>query len=1173
MCKRGCQKKCCCEEQHIEKLSVCELDVKNATIDNLVVKKKELIKGDLTVLGNTTLGNTTISNLKVTNPINELDVKTLNADIINVDTIMADGAFIDHSNIGCLKTFDCERWVTPDYDRFKQGLLPKLNPVFGTGTYEYENLTHLALPEQGDAWSAIVRGFINFSTATDREKLEFFAGATNRLYRLVIDRAWSASEQEMKIGFLQGWNNYSGGTLFQPPIPTDQQQLAAQALNQIMAGFMTININNLTAEEATNYYNHITICKIFIEAWNLGEFNTNNMGAEYTFVQNKHMTSNYCWLFGNVPPLINYSFVVAAGLNADPGYLLTWARSLPILFTYFETVIDQTIQAGIDGLKLGVYPHILRVNPFDSKGESTLGFPTPFTQYGQVIDYEQYIKDAVANNAVVPADNSITNAQQDLDIVDLTFEENLSDDVLFGFNSIGGTNPQYLIDLVVNAGEMSATEGAAIMAFCKAKYPTVMAAVKRFLNAYFFDADSPMVRALRLTKFDDFGGEWGLKFVVDETNRINDYPLVKGNKKVGGDEVLVSVIDVNVVIYDTMMNILPITLEDVDLQRDSAYGNAIYKSAIEIILGLSEDSPIPRFVLQDPMSPYNPTTNPYVVEFITDPMISIVDKIHRSGVGMVDYFRDSIEYNLNIWSIQKYGVPYTTQFPGPDSFKDAVAALKFDDRFLADLEDPSVGGNYAFIQHYIPKTDNIGPLYDWSVLRSYYTADPKDTPQLKLITVGPNAGRVDGPILYDRDNNVLYDPLAPVGADGFIDISALYAASQVDVDLTNYWRVMGSTDIADGKSSRYHYFNFDFSQRAYKSYITGGVDPTPDPIMTDFFSPYIINTFNKRMGTKYLQNSTASASNYDPVTELITYINYLDVSDPRGQQQGGNRSIFVHEWLMGHAIQQPLIQMITSLGTQPWTANAFGNGAVAEGWAVFLETFFCGTYTTYLSEADKYYNYAINAGGSDPKAVVSQLLGASRVAARLKWDTGYHATTVDEGLISTAECFRGFREDTFDTYDLNSEVAQRIVVLPGQNLNYGLAYCTLVGLFQRLSNPYTNDPNDPGYATRGLGLALFNSLQANGNKAFKYFFDFILIDTVGAFLGSITPAYDKLIDKIVNGVAPFNNPNYDGYPIGAFPVDTVAYVVGSNPAVYETEQNPYIVGGNTFVFPNNAIPI
>lgn len=63
--------------------------------------------------------------------------------------------------------------------------------------------------------------------------------------------------------------------------------------------------------------------------------------------------------------------------------------------------------------------------------------------------------------------------------------------------------------------------------------------------------------------------------------------------------------------------------------------------------------------------------------------------------------------------------------------------------------------------------------------------------------------------------------------------------------------------------------------------------------------------------------------------------------------------------------------------------------------------------------------------------------------------------------------------------------------------------------------------------------------------------------------------YDQLI---YNGVPPFNDPNYDEYPVNAFPVQITPYVPGSNPAAYEPETDPYVPGGWTFTFPTSATP-
>jgi len=1089
-------------------------------------------------------------------------IQNLDVGVIEAKAVGTYSANIDHAEIGSLKTFDAERFVNPDYDRFKQGVLPKLTQVFGSNTYEYENLSHLALPESGNAWSTVVRGFINFSTATDSEKLNFYSGATNRLYRLVIDRPWSATEKEIKVGFINGIsNNSNGNTFLEPAIPTDQQKFAADALDKILVGFQSINFNNLSPSDLVVYYNHITICKIFIEAFNIGDFDTSNMGNDYVYVPNKNCRSNYCWLFSNCAPVVNFSYIVGTGVNTDPGYLLTWARAAPIILKYVGTVMDQHIKAGIDGISKGFYPHILRVNPYNSKDMSTFG--------DAAYNYEKYIVDEVNATTFQIQDNSTDNVALDYKYVSPTiqdFDENANDDTINGNNSVGGYNPKLLIDLVVSSGLMSSEEGKVIMDLSRQQYyENTMPAINRFLYAYYYDPKSVMVKALKLTRWDDYPGEWGTKFEIDSRGFVKGTAITGPIQK----QVYVDVLTTdNVVIYDDNGVNNSILLKDVVLQRDVDYGKKQYKANIQLILGLQEDSPIPVFQLSDPNQKYDPINNPYKVTFLDNTSGYIVDRIHKSGVEMLKYFDDLIDYNLDVWSVEKNGKPWAQVYPTQQK---AIDALSFDDRYISDLEDPAKGGNYSFIQHYSPKIDPVtkNPVYDYSILQSYYVnSDPKGIPLLKLT----QSGRVDGPILKDNNGNILYDPTsATVG--GFVNIEALYKASSVDKELKKYWKNMGSIDIANGKSAKLYYFNFDFSQKAYQSYITGGVNPTPNPIMSKFFSPYIVSQFAKRQAMKYLQSYTASGSSFDAATGIITYTNFLNISDPHNSHsatQGGERSTFVHEWLMGHSIQIPLQSIITTLGKLSWTASAFGNGAVAEGWAVFLETYFCGAYTTYLSETDHYYNYLSNSGKADPKAVVSQLLNASRVAARLKWDTAVHGIIHDENnnviKTSMAEYFKGFKKDTHNTFDANTEIAQRIPVCPGQGLNYGLAFCQLIGLFQSLSNSPT-DPISPG-----IGKTKFDSLQANGNKAFKYFFDFVLIDTIGAFLGSIEPAYSELIYKINNNIAPFNDSNYDGYPTNAFAVHTNAYVQGSNPACYEFKNNPYVSGGFTFKFPDQAVP-
>ena len=1120
-------------------------NIKHASVGSLTVRNDINIKGDVTTL------NSSSSNGKIGN------------------------ATIDSINASCLKSLDCERLVTPNYDRFKQGALPKLNIVPGTSnTYEYENLSSFSVPEQGDAWSTIIRGFINFDTASASERLKFYVGATNRLYRLVINRAWSSTEQEIKTGYVDGWSN----TDMSPGIPADQQKFAADALQTILDALLLIqtqlstdpmNTNYLNSKEIVNLNNHITICFTSIEAWNLGNFFTANMGADYYGVANVDCMSNFVWRGTYYAPFISFSALVAYGYNTDPGYLLTWARALPTLFTYYPKVLEAWKNATLKGLDVGFYPHILRANPYDSKGKSTFGEPG----YG----YEQYIVDAVQDGTFsISSNNAYTNALDDYETIKLTFEENLSDNVVFGTSQFGGINPKYMLDIVVEGGYMEQTEADFLLEICKQLYYShIQPSVKSLLEAFYFDETSDLVKAFRLTRWDDYPGEWGSKYLLDSSfpNLVttnNNHPLVKAKKNSDpmGPSVLISVFGDDVVIYNSGGNVDPVSLKDVTLERDEIFGETRYRLEVQLVTGLKSDDPVATFVKTIPLSPFDPITNPYIVKFITiNEEPDLVQRLHMSGESNIVYVNDNIEYYLNQWSIEKYGQPWNIIFPDRPS---AIAALSFDDRFIADLEDPLKGGNYAFIQHYKPIDGPKG--YNYSDLRAFYTDDPTGVPNLK-----PLSDPVWSTVIKTRDGiDTLYDPSSPP-VDGFIDITALYEASIIDNDLREYYAFMSSTDIANGKSAKYFYFNFDFHQHAYESFITGGVNPTPQPVMSEFFSPYINSVFAKRQSQSYSQILTASSSFFNQETNVLSYVNYLDVVDPRLSQQGANRSVFVHEWLMGHAMQVPLINIISSTGQNPWTATAFFNSATAEGWAIFVELFFCGVYTTYLSETDHYLNYLYNDHKQDPKTVVSQLLGASRFAARLKWDTGIHGSKT-----SMADYFTGFYVDTFGAYDANSEVTQRIPVGPSQGLTYGVGYGQIAALFQQLSAtaPSLGVPPEE-YPTMypdgvGFGQVTFDKLQANGHKAWKYFFDLILIDSQGYFLGSFLPVYNLLVYKVVNSIAPFDQPpdttTYDGYQISDFDVNTVPYVVGSNPTAYEYTNNPYVPGGYDFVFPTSAVP-
>ncbi len=478
--------------------------------------------------------------------------------------------------------------------------------------------------------------------------------------------------------------------------------------------------------------------------------------------------------------------------------------------------------------------------------------------------------------------------------------------------------------------------------------------------------------------------------------------------------------------------------------------------------------------------------------------------------------------------------------------QEAIDAISVVGRLTSDLEDPANGGIYAFVQHYQPISDEQGPLYDYSQIEAYYTEAWDGVPQLKL-TPG---GRVDGPPVLDRDGNVLYDPEAPLDPNGLINVDALFAVSQVDPDKQSYYQFLSSIEIVQGKSARVYYFFYDFIKHSFEDFLTLG----PNPLINYYFSPYIRDAFQKLGAHEYSNSNYASGNFYDPTSEVITYQHFINYDNPRATTVG-TRTTILHEFIMGHALQIPLLQMLASTGEQDWAGASIGGNATAEGWAVFIETFFGPLYTSYLSAVDRYFNYTDPTGAIDPVTQVPSIRDTARVAGRLKWDTAVHSSLYKASL---AEHAAGFYNDTFQAFPITSEVAQRIPTGPTQGLNYGLGFLQIVGLYQDLPN--------------ALGQARYDELQANGNKATKYFFDLLLLDAQGYFISSLQPIYDEWALRVKNGVPPFDDPNYDGYPVNAFDAHTKNYVPGTDPAAYEYIDNPYVPGGFTFIFPDCPVP-
>ncbi len=1063
--------------------------------------------------------------------VDTIDAKTVNADEAHFKLETADVSYEDVNVIEDLRVWQQERFVTPDYDRFPDGALPPMTK-FGPGeTYDYTSLSPNFIPLEGNAWSYIIHGIINFDTASESEKLDFYSGAANRLYALMVDKPFAATESEFKVGYLGNFGLTQNSTI----MPKDQQQYAAQAMSAILDGLYGIDPNLLTPKERVSLFNLITLARYYIIAWEAGNTMTNWLGQEYFGSPNPQNLASYYYANAWYLPFINLALLPAYGINTDSPSLVPFARAMPGLYKLFPKFLQNWLDTAQAGMMEGFYPHVLRSRPFTSQGESTFGEEG----YG----YSPDIIELVQSGEFTAFDDSHLLAENDYnDLFAASFEDQLSDNLLYrGIFTIEGLNPLPFYDMLVADGAMDPVEAAYLQKQAKDTYDTVVKpAILNFLNTLYLDPNSPFVRALRLTRYDDFPGEWGTKFIVNEFGWVEGL-VVSGPHT--GDTVYIDPLGVDLVIYDTNGDPVNVNLQDVELQRDEAAGNEHYINMAEIELNLNRDTPIPYYVKVSSTPNVNPFEN-WEVQF-DDSAASLPEKLHAAGESLLEFFTESIDFYLDEWVTVTFP-PATTWQEVFATRQEAIDAITQAGRLTGDLEDPANGGIYAFVQHYQPISDDEGPLYDFSQIEAYYTDSWDGVPQLKL-TID---GRIDGPPVLDRDGNVIYDPEAPLDPDGLINVDALFALSQVDPDKQSYYQFLGSTEIVQGKSARVYYFFYDFVKHSFQDYLTIGANP----LLNFYFSPYIRAAFEKLCAHTFLNTQTASSSFYNPISEIITYTDLINISDPRNTNIG-ERTTLLHEFIMGHALQIPLGQMLTSTGTSDWTTGSFGNPATAEGWAVFIETFFGPSYTSYLSAVDRYWNYTDPTGIPDPVTLVPAITNTARVAARLKWDTAVHSSSYKASL---AEHSDGFKNDTFNAFPITTEVSQRIPVGPTQGLNYGLGFLQIIGLYQNLPN--------------ALGQSRYDSLQANGNKATKYFFDMLLLDSQGYFISSLQPIYDAWAERVKNGIPPFDDPNYDGYPVDAFDAHTVPYVPGTNPAAYEFIDNPYVPGGFTFNFPTCPVP-
>ncbi len=1068
--------------------------------------------------------------------VNTIDAKVINADQANFTLETADVSYEDTNVIEDLRYWQHERFVTPDYDRFPNGILPPTTKLGPGEVYSYTSLSPNYVPIQGNDWNATVHGIIDFATATEKEKLDYYSGAFCYLWNEMLDSPFSANENLLKVGNMNGWGLTLNGTV----MPKDQQKYAADALNTILNGLLNIDPNDLDGVDRVTYFNLITMARYSIIAWTAGNTYINLLGVEYFGSANPANLANYYYPAAIFPSgFLNVSIIPAYEYSSDGEALLPYVRALPGLYKLYPGLLQNQLDVALAGMKEGYYPHVLRNRPYSSPGQSTFGE----IEYG----YTPEIAQLVATGEFPAFDDPYLLALQDYQLLaSASFEDQISPDLLFSIDGgiIAGYNPILMLNMLVEQGVMSQTEADYLQEEARNAYDTVIKpALLNWYETLYFNEDSPFVRALRMTRYDDFPGEWGYKFVVNDLGWVEAL-VVAGPHT--GETVFVDPLGTDLVIYDTNGDPINVNLKDVELQRDEVAGNEHYTNMAEIVLRLNRDTPIPYYKKVSNTPNVNPFEN-WEVQF-DDSSASLPTKLHQSGESLVAFFDESIDYYLDLWVTQSFP-PYNTPKVWQDFFAtrdEAIDAIKQAGRLTGDLEDPANGGIYAFVQHYKPIEDDMGPLYDFSQIEAYYTEAWDGVPQLKLTPLG----RIDGPPVLDRDGNVIYDPEAPVDPNGLINVDALFALSQVDNDKADYYRFLTSTEIVQGKSARVYYFFYDFIKHSFEDFETIGTNP----LLPFYFSPYINSTFDKLQKHVYLNSEYASGASYNPITELLTYTHLINYPDPRNATIG-DRTTILHEFIMGHALQIPLTEMISSTGTGAWLTGFISNPATAEGWAVFIETFFGPGYSSYLSTVDRYWNYTDPYGEPDPVTIVPSLIDTARVAARLKWDTAVHSSDFKASMAEHAE---GFKLDTFDNFPITSEISQRVPVGPTQGLNYGLGFLQIIGLYQDLPI--------------ALGQAKYDELQANGFKATKYFFDLLLLDAQGYFISSLQPLYDAWAFKVKNGIPPFDDPNYDGYPVNAFDAHTVPYVPGTSLTAYEYSDNPYVPGGFTFDFLACPVP-
>ncbi len=295
------------------------------------------------------------------------------------------------------------------------------------------------------------------------------------------------------------------------------------------------------------------------------------------------------------------------------------------------------------------YPHVLRSRPFTSAGQSTFGE----LAYG----YDPEIVDLVQSGQFTAFDDSHLYAEMDYqDLLAASFEDQLSPELLFLFRfSIEGLNPLPFLEMLVEQGVMDPTEAAYLQNEARVAYDEVVKpSLLNLLSTLYLDDESPFVRALRLTRYDDYPGEWGYKFIVNELGFVEG--LVTAGPH-SGDTVYIDTLSENVVIYDTNGDPINVDLQDVELQRDEVAGEEHYVNMAEIVLNLNRDTPIPYYFKVSNTPDVNPFEN-WVVQFDDSPA-SLSEKLHNAGETLLVFFTESIDFYLDQWVTETFP-PATT---------------------------------------------------------------------------------------------------------------------------------------------------------------------------------------------------------------------------------------------------------------------------------------------------------------------------------------------------------------------------------------------------------------------------------------------------------------------------------------------------------------------------------